>query len=306
MSYEKPDHITFKLRTFTDDEIESMLDGGGNFRGMDLRHRDNILTSLRQGWWDPCTGETLGITSEGTLVNGQHRLSAAQIYQREAGEKLWFWCAMGVDEKSGRNMDQGKNRRLVDYLKHEGVKHPTLVGQITMAQARIAMMPRASTSTLVSLCNIGTSYSKEESSKLAPSTAFCMDQYRRFSKSINEWALIGDRLKGKVSRHGLLVTAGFQFAKTHDMEAKLFFDDLIAGASLKPGDPILTLRERLVSDLRSAGKDKLPGKHVLAYAIKAWVAWNEGRTITTLRWAPTGPKPEPFPDHRFQKHVEQS
>jgi hypothetical protein len=37
-----------------------------------------------------------------------------------------------------------------------------------------------------------------------------------------------------------------------------------------------------------------------AVFIKAWVAWNEGREVTQLKWMSVGPKAEAFPDHRFE------
>lgn len=289
MTMNKPDHIRFELRTFSDSELEAMLSGDANFRDMRIGHRNALLKAMREGWWDSGTGEPLIFGPNGELLNGQHRASAAQIYQRETGQQVWFWCAFGVRGSCGHNMDQGLTRRLVDYLRHEQVKHSMFASQIVIAQSRVASQSRAESLAVVA--------GQTQDTKV-PSVAMCLDQWRRHRGAIEEWAAVGDRLHRKgLSRPGLLAAFGFQLAKQHHDRAIEFFDRLVDGENLSKGDPVLTLRERLLSE--RGKKTKLIGHYVGAFTIKAWVAWNRGIPLSILKWATVGPAAQPFPDHRI-------
>lgn len=290
MTFEKPDKIKFVLRTFTNDEIEALLEAGENFRDINTRQRDKYAEAMRQGWWDPGTGETIAMDVDGALVNGQHRLSAAAIVQRETGKLIWFWVAMGVAGRAARSMDQGLSRRVIDYMEKEGVTHAKFQAGIAAAVAR-KMMTRSDTS-LFSVCVSAGGNGK------SPGIGFVMDTWKRNRGAIQTWAEFAAKLQNAgFPRSTLVASLLYHFAKQDDTRAKLFGDYLLSGGGMRERDPVLVLRERLRSEKSS--KAKLSSQHLGAIIVKAWVAWNEEREITSLRWASTGPAAEAFPDHRY-------
>lgn len=283
---EKPSHIKFVCRTFSDDEITELLDAGGNFRDLMPGWRDNILSQMRAGRWDTGNGECLAIDEDGNLANGQHRLSAAQLYQRETGEKVWFWVATGVRKGSDRSMDQGMSRTLGTMLRKEGVINASECAGIAISDARMAMSGKNPSLS----CMLGGSTGKV-------SIPASYESWKRASASISKWASISKQLvKAGLPRCLVLASVGFQLAKKHPMDAELFFSYLKDGAGLESGDPILLLRSRLLEDRRSASS-KMPQASVAAIVVKAWVAWKSGTPIKTLRYVPFGPAAEKFPSH---------
>src|SRR5690348_1217015 len=115
---DKPSHIKFNLQSFSDEEIEKLLEQS-NFRHLSPATRDKYLLEMQMDRWDSGNGECLAFSEGGDLLNGQHRLSAALTYQRETGKRIWFWCARNVQPKSAFRMDTGKMRSLVEYLRNE-------------------------------------------------------------------------------------------------------------------------------------------------------------------------------------------
>lgn len=291
MTFEKPDRIKFVLRTFTNEEIEALLEIGENFRDINIPARNKYAESMRQGWWDPCTGEAIAMDEEGRLVNGQHRLSAALIVQRETGKQIWFWVAQNVSDRSARSMDQGLSRKVLSYMEHE--KAPLARFQAGIAAAVARRMLTRDEATLHSVCAYGSSqYSKH------PSIGMVMDVWKRNRSAIQFWAEVASKIaRAGLSRPTVLGSLLYHFAKQDEMRAKLFADLLIEGTGMKKGDPVFLLRERLRDEMRS--KAKLNGVAVAALVVKAWVAWNEGRSVTCLKWTSVGPTAEAFPDHRY-------
>ncbi|MGA5340472.1 hypothetical protein ACPCK3_15115 [Streptomyces griseoincarnatus] len=73
--------------------------------------------------------------------------------------------------------------------------------------------------------------------------------------------------------------------------AAWFFKGLADGASLEPGNPILTLRNRLLADMGAEEKAK-DAQHV-AYVFRAWNAVRAGRPLGAIVLGPEGGIPAP-------------
>lgn len=292
---EKPTWVSFTLKTFNDTEIQSLLDAETNFRKVDLANRNKLLDIMREGNWCPGNGECLAFNDSGELVNGQHRLMAAQTYQRETGNKVWFWCAEGVREADATNMDNGKSRRFRDYLERDGVKRASYASAIVLAACKMDHYGAGS--------NLEPTFRNvmEEKGKFAKKFPIdrMIDTFRRHRKEVEYWAEVGEKLcRSGAPNPGMLASIGYQLAKQHNTEAKLFFSYLVDGTDLKAGDPILMLRERFRDN--KVGVERIPSANIAAVTVKAWVAWMRGEQPRILRWRGSGPKAEEFPDHRVK------
>ena len=72
-----------------------------------------------------------------------------------------------------------------------------------------------------------------------------------------------------------------------------FLKKVETGEDLKPGHPVLALRRRLLSDMRSL--KKMREVEYNALIIKAWNAYRTGEDIQVLSWKGGGASPELFP-----------
>ena len=285
---EKPSHVKFVLRSFTDDEITELLEAGGNFRELSTSWRDSLLQQMENGRWDTGNGECLAMDEDGRIVNGQHRLSAAQIYQRAHGDKVWFWVATGVRKNSDKSMDQGLNRTLSSLLRKEGVVNAPDCAALALSDYK--MVASKSTS-LIAMFSGGW---QQKGKVSLPNT---YDAWKRSSAAISEWAAISKSLEAAgMPRGGSLAAIGFQLAKKHPMDAKLFFSYLKDGAGMESGDPILLLRERLLEDRRTP-QARMSQITMAALVVKAWVAWKSGTPLKVLKYIQLGPRAEKFPSH---------
>lgn len=292
---EKPSHIKFVLRSFTEDECVKLVESSPNWRLFKQSRADQYAAAMLNGSWEWGNGEGIALDENEKLVNGQHRMDAAAQFMRGTGvEKVWFWCATGVRRRTQYSMDQGATRKIADYLANDGTTNIGHATTILMGEA-IYRHHKLDGSNLYPIVNGGLLVKDStHGRRWTPTTGTLIDIWKRNKGAVVEWANIG----AKLSRAGLvksptLAAIGFQLAKKNDTNAKLFFSYLEDGAGLKGGDPILVLREKL--RMESSAKNKSSREVIAAYVIKTWNAWLCGETIERLRYAPVGPLAEEFP-----------
>ena len=284
----KPSHLTFELSQFPNDEIDRILERSSNWRQQMDGPTLKYANAMRVGKWDSGNGECLAFDGKGRCVNGQHRLAAARIVQEETGRLIWFWVARNVSEVAVESMDQGRNRKVVEFLRHEGIINATEVAAIAYAAARRA-----------ALRDDATLYSVVAHNSKDATNGQVLDLYRSNSKAMQYWAGVGMKMRTSgYPRAFMLCSLLYHLHKQYPTQAVEFADRLMDGSGLAKRDPIFVLRELLHAEKLSNRKRERT--LLAAVFIKAWVAWNEGREVTQLKWMSVGPKAEPFPDHRFE------
>lgn len=85
------------------------------------------------------------------------------------------------------------------------------------------------------------------------------------------------------------------FMKADSTSTIDFFDRFFKGIGENETDPVVILRRTLVEAKHKSQNSKLPPKYVAAITIKAWNAYQDGRSIKQLRFTPGGSNPEAFP-----------
>lgn len=88
---------------------------------------------MKRGQWR-MNGETVSISDQGNLMNGQHRLNAVIL----AGTAVAFLVVRGVDEATFPSFDGGKNRSVSDVLNLAQVKNATHIS--SMLQKRQSLL----------------------------------------------------------------------------------------------------------------------------------------------------------------------
>ena len=83
-----------------------------NQRGLNVRTVELYASQMKKGTWAGGNGETIKISSDGNLIDGQHRLSAVI----SAATTVDLIVVTGVHEDNIRTLDDGKTRSFRDVL----------------------------------------------------------------------------------------------------------------------------------------------------------------------------------------------
>lgn len=277
----KPTEINFELRSFSSDAIDQLLETSPNWRNMNLAHRDALLAAMLRDEWNCANGETIGMDDAGRLVNGQHRLSAAAVYQRSTGETVWFWVATGITSDAVATMDQGKNRRLADILRTEKVPYAAACACIALS---IAAVKKGGMQAIIRPGQRG-----------KPTMAEGLDRWKRHRGLVEEWAALSGRMSAAgLARSVLVCQTLCQAAMRLPSQARMFAENLITGTGLTETDPAWQLRKVLHADRLSTMRTE--SDRMQAKVIKAWNAWLAGDSMRTLIYRASGPKAEVFPE----------
>lgn len=278
---QKPDGITFELRSFTCEQISEILTNSNNVRDVNLRTRDKYLNSMLEGQWNCANGDTLVFDKYGECLDGQHRLSAAYLYQKQTGDTVWFWCAINCERVASLTKDQGLLRNLAAVLNREGVPMAHRCAAIVKSQLNLQENNR----NLICL--------RHSSSKSVLSVQYqCWKDNR---ESVLKVARVSERAKdARLSRSTLFGQVIYEILRRCGDDAITFADAVITGVELSERDPAYLLRRRLMFDY-SEIRQKMSAEYAIALMVTAWNSWIKGIPMQQLRWTQAGPKACPFP-----------
>lgn len=212
---------------------------------------------MEAGHWQ-ITAEPVKFTTDGTLLDGQHRLLAVV----KAGVPVEMFVAKGIASDAQRVMDTGAKRSPGDMLKLDGYGNHNQLA----AAARFAMTYQ----TGVEIRNSGGAPTNSEISEFVTENADLADAvatvayYRRTIDlpmsvtAVAWWILV--RL---------------------DAEAcESFFASIATNATSGAGDPRSTLIQRLASARRNG--ERLPQTAQLSMLFRVWNAWRKGNQLQKL------------------------
>lgn len=216
-------------------------------------------------------GESIKVSREGRLIDGQHRLNAVIA----AKVPVMLFVVRGVDPDAFLTLDTGVSRNYYDAT--------TIAGRDWLREAG-------------GIARMWYRYERGFGSAQGriPASHQEMDAVIEQHPGIPDSARFIKTLKVVQNKCNASVQ-GFVHAyasEKYDREmADSFMQDLNDGARLEKTSPIYALRVRLV-DYAERKPDQV---HVLALSIKAWNAWINGDKLQTIRWTTGGATPEEFP-----------
>lgn len=106
----------------TPDIARAWLDKNQNNRKLNKRFVSQFVQDMRSGNWQ-ITGDAIRFDSNGTLIDGQHRLSACI----EAGASFPSYVLYGLDPSSKDVIDTGKARSARDVLDMRGIPNSSAI-----------------------------------------------------------------------------------------------------------------------------------------------------------------------------------
>jgi len=200
----------------------------------------------------PFNGQTISISKDGFLNDGQHRCEAVLL----AGESIRVVFVFGLDRETRFTVDQGKTRIAGDYLGMHGFTDPTALAAAASMLFQYRQYGRLSFETRLRP-------TKGEVLAIVASTPGLLDAttrvHKRGSHTVGGRSLLGFCLFAFAERAG--VTAATEF-----------MDSLTDGAGLPARSPILYVRNRL-ADMR--GRLNVNEKAELIF--RGWNAHRRGQ-----------------------------
>jgi hypothetical protein len=244
------------VETITPERAKELLFTKSNRhnRRLKRRHVKKLAAMMVAGRW--ClNGEPIIIASDGTLLDGQHRLTACV----EAGVPFQTYVVYGVDLGVFPTMGRHAGRTVGDVLGIDDCKSPNSVG----AAIRWVEVVRR-----------GTPYGATE---IEPYEA---REWRQKDARIESSVLKVSAVK-KLMPLGMAGALHYLFAGRDEVSADQFFEDLAFGLNLPAGDPVAPLRDRLLRN--KVQKAVLKNEEIFALCIRAWNRRRDGFETKTLK-----------------------
>jgi hypothetical protein len=254
------DNLSFESLFVTPDYAKELLNKNISNRPLTKTHVLSLSKSILNGEWK-VTGEPIKFSKNGNLIDGQHRLAAIIL----ADQGIQLSIIRNIDNSAFDVIDIGRPRRISDILAIMKISNSSAVAAgIRVFIAFKKLNPNGSPSL------------QEKTS------AIDVERVISRSKNYEHWAFLAnsDRYK-KIIPTGLSMGLGMIFSEKSDSYAHLFFEKLISGEGLSAKDPILTLRDRLISNKSSTLK--LPQAHLAFFIVKAWNASRSNKKLTILK-----------------------
>lgn len=254
------DNVKVNRRMVTPEMAKKLLKTNTFNRKMSESHVARLVSAIKNGEWKFC-GESIKISSDGELLDGQHRLQAIV----ESNTPIELLVVEGLPKETFHVIDTAKKaRNTADILHISGEKNTNVL------------------SAALALIGAYEKYDDLTNRAFRPTAKDISDILSRHPK-IREYAspqFSVYRLTGP----GLAAALGYLFSLADKKNAELFFDRLGSGAGLEQGNPILQLRELLINN-KNHRNNKLSKTTIAALVIKAFNFYRSGKSISKLRFA---------------------
>jgi hypothetical protein len=254
----------------TPDYAKDLLQKNDRNRGISKYVLSNYVSDMKNDRWQDSASQ-IQISSEGSLLNGQHRLHAVV----ESGRSQYFTITKGLEKKTQDVMDLGKTRTVADALSIRGVKNWHMVA------ASIRLHYGWQTGTPIKTFGGGrTGRTKAQEIELIlqekdkiPMLGEVMNMASRSTSAFRP--LTG----GSV---GAFLIEAARLPGTWEY-ARNFIEQVTTGERLVDRDPILVLRNRLNKMWFMKEKPLAERAVKLGLIVSAWNHYVEGNKVSTLR-----------------------
>lgn len=231
--------------------------------------------AIKEGRW-ALTGEPIILSSDGVLLNGQHRLYACV----RSGCDFETLVVFGIDRETFKFMDRGMKRTASHVFSIEGVPNATLMAAAMMWVYRITNL---------------------NGFAVAPSNALENEQlldlyYENDGLQRSAWVANAIKREGESLISPSLMTAlHFLFAQKNRAMADDFMSKVVTGIGIEAAsDPEHQIRKWLSNDNKnSAGRSNDTYRAV--YVTLAWNARRMNKQIKVFRWRTEQSPNAPFP-----------
>jgi hypothetical protein len=239
------------IQTITPSAAKNLLEKNtGNFRKPDKQRVTHYANEMQLGRWVE-NGDTIKISCDDVLLDGQHRLLAVV----QSGVPIKCIVVTGLDNTSAATMDRGRPRTIAQWLTHSEIKNANTIAAVS----RIILIHEYN---LWSVTSVGMGIIPE--SKIID---FAINNAAALQNSLVHSA-IPYVPRSMLSAVMYIATNGGGYGAS--ATADWFFQSLNSGENLSADDPVLHLRNRLIA----SGSRRQLSSHMI-------------RMLTTLAWNKT-------------------
>ena len=224
-----------------------------------------IAADIEGGRWD-LNGEAIIVAKDGSLNDGQHRLSAVL----ECGQPIRTFVVFGANRDSRFTVDSAATVRTAgDFL--------AMDGGVTNAQHC------ASVAKNLNLYRRGFKYfsagTRGGGLGTVATKTMVRAEYLDHAKDINRAVVECSNGVGRKFGVSNLATAFVIIHRRNPVECNVFFSRLEAGVGLSSGDPILVLRNAIM--IVQSGK-RMDASRRVELVIRHWNAWRSGKKLSKV------------------------
>lgn len=293
-----------RIETITPEKAQKLMDASDHddpkrssrFRRTSEHRARSYAEDMADDLW-MLTGQGITIDKAGKLQDGWHRMRAIVL----SGKPLDMVVLRGAEPRATLVVDEGRRRVLVDVLRVRG---------------------ETSAATLAAGVKCLFDFKHNQLEKLGPRKSPTIDQL------LTILGRAGDLLRARVrtvtglpEKVRTIAPPGFVAMHLYLADMKLgrsvseeWLEQLKNPRDLSRCDPVWRLVQAHEDDIlaRAQGKEPSSLRMRKALYLKAWALWLRGEELGTeksnkrLRWTPTGPKPEPFPELVLSREVRQT
>ena len=226
---------------------------------------------MASGNWE-LTGEAVKFATDGTLLDGQHRLAAVI----KSGATVPIYVVRGLAVESQRVMDTGDKRTAAGAL--QIAKHPN--SSLLAAASRLALGVAADLSDPGH--HEATHSEIQEFVDANPDIEYACDFARQVARRTD-------------CPPAVVAYTYWALARIDTFEAANFWIAAADKVGLTPGDPVIALTNRFAEARRN--RERMPKRVYLSLIYRAWNTRRDGKTMRFIRVnSPAGglvPVPEP-------------
>lgn len=256
---------TANFEVITKKKADAMLLNNKQNRPISDKNLSAILVEMERGNFK-ITGESIKFSKNGSLLDGQHRLTAIS----KSGIEMNMLIVRGLDDDAFKYIDTGKTRTAADVLGIENVKNPS----------RIAAMIK-----FIINFNRGNYFgqsSNDNRGRTRLTNSIVSDFNQKNSEALLKSIPYGYNKDNRLVSGAFLASFHYIFDKISPSEADDFCHKVATGENLSKESPIYLLRQRLLQDIRSTRRMRPVEK--LALICKAWNLYRKDKTVSILRW----------------------
>ena len=236
-----------------------------------------LARDIGAGRWD-LNGETVKLAADGTLLDGQHRLTACVL----AEVPFETFVVTGLPRQAQKTIDTGARRKMADVLALDGEKNAVVLAAV----ARWAVIWDRG-GRMKALGKEGEPTHQE------------IAGYIRAHPELRHASTFAVQARGHIRsvRPAVFALAWLLFNRKDPAMAEEFLGRLLDGANIAKGHPAHTLRARIWSAVENG--ERLNEHEQLFLVVHAWNHYRAGNMACWLLKIPVnGLTPKNFPDPR--------
>ena len=251
-----PSGVRYSIELVTPDLAESWMAYNTANRRIRRAVSERFARDMVNGDWRE-DGNGICFAEDGTLINGQHRLSAVTI----SGVAAWMLIVRGLPMEAQDAMDDGAKRTAGDTFGFHNIMSANTAAAITRRVLMWQSGVRA---------NVG---------KVQPTKAEMLSAWREDPTLALAAEVAGNMAKRKSVPASIIGLTWWLFYGIEPEDCIEFWNQLHTGIGFdSDSSPTYLLREQI--DRQSSREGRVSETEVLAWVIKAWNHYRAGKTLS--------------------------